>query len=77
MKNTEEIKGTLEIIQRLPSSRHGNPRYLVKVGDTVCRTAPDAALGYGITNYEGKEVIAIVGEHYGKATVQKIKEVIA
>lgn len=75
MKNIRQHTGIVEIIQRLPSSSNGNPRYLLKVDGRTCRTSPDSSLGYSVTNYEGKTVTATIGEHYGYATLNSIKEV--
>lgn len=73
MKNLTQHKGKLEVIRRLPSSRNGNPRWLVKVDGWTARTAVDAALGYSIRNFEGKQVVATIGTHYGSATVDDIR----
>lgn len=75
MKNSKWVTGKLELIERLNSSSFGNPRFLVKVGSTVCRTAPNAMLGYGIQNHFGCNVKALVGNYYGKATVKFVETV--
>lgn len=67
------MRGKLKIIQRLPSSFNGNPRYLLSIGDTVCRTAPDSPLAYSVTNYDGKMVSAEIGNYYGHPTLKGIK----
>ena len=69
MKNMSHHVGTLEVIKRLPSSINGNPRYLIRVGGVECRTSVDSSHGYGITNHEGQVIKAIIGAHYGKATL--------
>ena len=73
MRNTYTITGTLRIIDRLKNSYYGNPRYLVSIGDVVCCTAPDANLAYGITNHRDKPVIATVGTHYNRLTIDTLK----
>ena len=73
MKNTTEHTGKLEIIQRLPSSVNGNPRYLVRVDGLTCRTSPDAMLAYGITNDDNTIVTASIGMHYGHTTIHNYK----
>lgn len=74
MQNTYTIKGNLEIVDRLKNSYYGNPRYLVSIGGIKCYTAPDANLAYGITNHRDKPVIATVGTHYNRLTIQSISE---
>jgi len=73
MKNITEHTGKLEIISRLPSSFYGNPRFLLSVDGITCRTAPDAMLGYSVQNFDGREVIATIGMHYGNATINTLK----
>ncbi len=75
MKNITKHVGTLTILERLPSSYYGNPRYRLSVDGVKCRTAPDAALGYSVTNYDGKQVIATIGTFYGKTTLNTLKGV--
>jgi hypothetical protein len=72
-KHSEIVKGKLDIIERLPSSCFGNPRYLAKIGGHVFRTQVDSMLAYGITNHEGQKVIAEIGPYYGKQTVFVLK----
>ena len=72
MKNLSQHIGILEIIRREPSSINGNPRYLLRIDGFTCYTAPDAMLGYAITNYDGKTVQATIGTYYGKPTLYQI-----
>lgn len=65
--------GTLTIVDRLPSSVNGNPRYLLLIGETVCRTAPNSDLAYGVRNFEGKTVRAVVGTYRGKPTLRALE----
>lgn len=76
MKNVTHHIGKLEIIERLPSSRNGNPRYLLRVDGWTCRTAVDSSLGYSVGNLDGKQVEAYIGTHYGKATLDYAKPVV-
>ena len=69
MQNVTSHIGELKIIKRLPSSRNGNPRWRLRVDGWTCRTAPDSALTYKITNMDGKTVRATIGTHYGVATL--------
>jgi len=73
MKNITQHTGTLEILSRLPSSINGNPRYLIKVDGFTCKTPVDSSYGYCVTNYEGKQVQATIGTHYGTATLNSLK----
>jgi hypothetical protein len=73
MKNITGHTGLLEIIERLPSSANGNPRYLLRVDGWTCRTAVDSSLGYSVTNYDGKRVAATIGTHYGNATLDTLR----
>ena len=77
MKNVTRHVGILEIIGRLPSSKNGNPRYLLRVDGWTCRTAVDSVMGYSIANYEGKKVEVTIGTHRGVATLNscvRVKE---
>lgn len=72
MKNMTRHTGTLKLIKRLPSSTNGNPRWLLRVDGFTCRTAVDSSLGYYVTNHDGKRATAIIGTHYGKATLYRL-----
>jgi hypothetical protein len=73
MKNITRHTGKLQIIKRLPSSRNGNPRYLLKVDGWTCRTSVDSSLGYSVTNFDNKIVEATIGTHFGNATLDSVK----
>mgnify|MGYP004452189145 FL=1 len=64
MKNVARSTGKLEFVKRLPSSKNGNPRFLVKVDGWTCSTQPDTQLGYSIQNWWNKTVTADIGTHY-------------
>lgn len=72
MKNITRHNGKLEIIERLHNSTNGNPRYLLRIDGTTCRTGVDSQHGYSITNFDGKIVNATIGTHYGRATLNTI-----
>jgi hypothetical protein len=74
MKNVSRHVGTLEVLHRLPSSAHGNPRYAVAVNGVSCRTPVDSPLGYKVTNLEGQHVEATIGRHYGVATLNSLRK---
>ena len=76
MKNLTRHVGKLEVLERLASSYHGNPRFLVRVAGFTCKTAPDAMLGYGVQNYDGREVVALIGTHYGQLTLSQVEQVL-
>ena len=69
MKNVTRHTGTLRILERLPNSYYGNPRYLLTIDGITCRTKPDSSYGYQVTNHDGKTVTATIGTYYGKATL--------
>ena len=72
MKSITTHTGKLEVIERLPNSRNGNPRYLCRIDGWLCATKPDSMLGYTITNHDSKTVKAEIGAYYGKATINNI-----
>ena len=74
MKNERIVQGTLRIVGRHPNpGTNGNPRYIVTIGANEFVTSRDSQLGYSVTNYDNKWVIATVGDYYGIATVKNIK----
>ena len=75
MKNLSIHRGTLEYLDRLPSSHFGNPRYRAYCAGFSFVTAPDSSLAYALPNYVGKEVEIRLGTHYGKTTLDSIQEV--
>jgi len=79
MKNLSTHYGTLTILERLPNSLNGNPRFLAAALDKgtgfTFRTAPDSHIAYKLSNYEGKQVQVVIGTYYGKTTLHSIKEV--
>jgi hypothetical protein len=72
MTNISRHNGILRILRRERSSANGNPRYFLQVARVTCYTAIDSSLGYSVTNYDGKEVIATIGTHYGRPTLDSI-----
>ena len=74
MKNTNVYNGKLQVIERMKNSLNGNPRYMIMVGTTVMDTGVDSSLGYSVTNYANKEVIATAGMYRGKLTVSLINK---
>ena len=73
MKNITHHMGKLEIIGRMPQSANGNPRYKLRVAGFTCVTAVDSQHGYEVPNLDGREVVATVGTHYGKPTLNTVK----
>jgi hypothetical protein len=86
MKNTHEITGVLEMVSRLPSSTNGNPRYLVSIRENKpdngedlrfryhARTKVDSSFAYEVDNLFGKEVVAVVGEHFGRTHIESARK---
>ena len=54
----EKITGTLNVIKKFPLSKMGNPHYVVSINNKIFETKPNASLGYWITNFDNKKVIA-------------------
>ena len=75
MKNISLHIGKLEIIEKLPNSKNGNPRYKVEIDGWIAVTKPDCSLGYKITNYNGLTVRATIGSYYGVRTVNTVHKV--
>lgn len=73
MRNISRHIGELKVLMRLPSSYFGNPRYLISINGVACKTAVDSSYGYSVTNWEGKQVEATIGTHYGFATLDTLK----
>tara|TARA_R100000935_G_scaffold44023_1_gene66699 strand:+ start:130 stop:297 length:168 start_codon:yes stop_codon:yes gene_type:complete len=51
----------------------GNPRYSFMIDGHTVTTGVDSMHGYGITNYENKQVIVTAGTHYNKLTLKFIE----
>jgi len=73
MKNISRHIGVLEIVDRLPNSRNGNPRYLLRIGGVTCRSAVDSSHGYSVPKFEGRRVEATIGTHRGVATLDTLR----
>ena len=73
MKNISRHQGKLEIVRREKNSVNGNPRYLLRVAGFTCYTAPDSSLGYKVTNFDGKDVVATIGTYYGRPTLDSLE----
>lgn len=72
MKNRTRHEGKLEIIERLPSSPSGNPRYLCRIDVWACCTTPDSDIAYRLPNLDGQRVTAVLGTHYGKCSIDAL-----
>lgn len=73
MHNISRHQGKLTNVKRLPSSKNGNPRFQAQVGGLTAKTSVDAMIAYAIKGFEGKEVTAEIGTHYGVATFNRIQ----
>lgn len=83
MRNITQHTGRLRLIERLPSSRNGNPRYLCAIMDSptqglgwTFRTQVDSMHGYKVPNYFDRDIDVTVtlGTHYGCCTLDSIRE---
>jgi hypothetical protein len=86
MKNTREVTGVIEMFERLKNSTNGNPRYVVSIRETKpgaragvrfeyhARTKVDSGFAYELPNLFGKEVVAVVGEHFGRIHIESAKK---
>jgi len=72
MKNITSHSGLLKIINRLPSSYYGRPRFLVKFGGYACKTPVDSMRGYEIQNFDGKICDGTIGTHYNYPHIDSI-----
>jgi hypothetical protein len=75
MKNIIGLTGIVSDLKRLPSSYIGNPRYSFMIDGNRVTTGVDSMHGYGITNYENKQVTISAGTHYNKLTLIVLIEV--
>ena len=73
MKNVTRHTGKFEIVERMPQSKAGNPRYRVIVDGYTCCTAVDSSIAYAIDRYNGKTVEATIGMHYGTVTLNSVR----
>ena len=74
MKSITRHYGTVERLERMESSRNGNPRFSFTLDGYDVVTGVDAMIGYGIQNFEGKECVATIGTHRGILTLDTIVE---
>lgn len=75
MRNITTHRGILRVLDSLPASRNGNPRYLLSVAGYRCRTEPDSMFAYMVKNLDGKFCEAKIGQHYGKETLVYLEEI--
>ena len=75
MKNITRHTGTVERLKRMDSSANGNPRFSFTIDGYDVATGVDAMQGYEIQNLEGKDCVAYLGTHYGRTTLNSIKEI--
>jgi hypothetical protein len=75
MKMVTVHKGILEIVKRLPSSKAGNPRFMVRLDGYTAATLVDSMDGYEVQNLGGKMVTAEIGTHYGVRSIQYVRRV--
>lgn len=76
MSDSKYIRKSGRSLERMPSSRNGNPRYMVGFADgTSYPTAVDASVGYGIGNREYAGEVEILLN--GRNQIVDIREVTA
>lgn len=75
MKNKTRHTGIMPHLTRLESSSNGNPRYTFYFDGWNVVTRVDDNISYGLSNYIGKQVEVVIGSHYGRATLDSIREV--
>ena len=51
-----QFTGIMKNLDRLPSSRDGNPRWTWTIDGTRISTRPDSSLGYEVDNHQGRRV---------------------
>jgi hypothetical protein len=73
MKNITRHTGKLVDIQRMDSSRNGNPRFSAVVDNQEFVTQVDSKYGYSLENFEAKLVTVTIGSHYGRTTLNSIQ----
>ena len=73
MKSITRHSGILEIIERLPQSTNGNPRYLFTIDGYTAATMVDSHYGYELPNHDGKRVTVTLGSHYGRLSLNSIE----
>ena len=56
----KQVYGILNVIKKMPLSKMGNPKYKVEINGDIFETVNNAMLGYAITNYDNKNVVAQV-----------------
>jgi len=85
MKDIETVRGYIGMIDRRPSSRNGNPRYMISISNgkigseyrcTVAYTTPDSSIAYAVGNKglcSGDYVEARIGLHRGVVSIDAIE----
>ena len=71
----KQVNGLLTVVKKMPLSKNGNPKYIVRIkgagkgvelpnewnnNKEIFDTGNDSMLGYAITNFDNKKVIASV-----------------
>ena len=73
MQNLTRHLSTLKILKRLPRSLNGNTRFLLLIDGYRVKTAVDSCLADYAKNYDGKQVVAVIGTHYGVLTLAELQ----
>ena len=56
----KQVYGILNVIKKMPLSKMGNPKYRVEINNEIFETRTNASIGYSVTNFDNKKVIATV-----------------
>jgi hypothetical protein len=73
MKYLTRHTGLLSITHRMSQSTNGNARFMVTVDGWHCRTGVDSDVADDVKNMHGKQVVAVIGTHYGVATLASVE----
>ena len=70
----KKIIGILNVVKKFPLSTMGNPRYKVQINNKIFETKSNASLGYSITNYDNRKVVASFETyHYKKPKLMLVE----
>ena len=72
MRNVTHHAGILKIIERLPNTTSGNPRYEVEIDGYRMVTKPDVSDAYLVSDLDGCPVEVLAGTHYGKLSISRV-----
>ena len=65
------LRGNFRILREI-GAINDLPRYLIRVGDTICKTIPCAEYNEYLHSLNNKQVHAVIKLHFGKPVIYKI-----